>query len=144
MSVRRIAVSGLAAVVLAIPAVAIGSAGAAAAHPQVQTGKHCPTKHGKYPPGKCQVLIKHHKTHHHEKVHFKSGKVFKPGERVRAKIVCTAAKVDGKHHAEKLIHSHSAGRAHNIFVLHKPLRGTCTLTLTGIRSGTTLVSHISL
>jgi hypothetical protein len=140
MKLRTMAGSGLAALVV----VAATSSGAAiGATPVHHHHQHCPTKHGKYPPGKCQILIKHHHHHHHTSVHFRSGKVFKPGERVHETIVCTDAHVGGHHRARRLIHAHSAGRAHAGFVVHPPLRGTCTITLTGARSGVSLSTQFS-
>jgi hypothetical protein len=107
------------------------AASPAAAAPAIHHG--CPLGHkGHYPPGKCRIFFNKGTYHRGGKVKFESGKVFKTNERVGEKLFCRG----GYSKFYGTVRAGSNGRVHDTIKLAKHVpTGTCTLRLTGKRSG---------
>jgi hypothetical protein len=147
MSISRRIALGLTAAALATCGLVGAGAGigvtAAVAAPVAH--HNCPSKKGKYPPGKCKVNFSKSRYHKGKKVHLKSGKVFKPGERVDLTLICPANHAHKryvKHYKPR--HAAKGGAVTAKFKLPKKMpSGSCQVVLFGKKSHVTLTGKIS-
>jgi hypothetical protein len=142
MSISRKIAMGASAAALATGCLVAASAGTAVAAPGHAgvASKKCPTAKGHYPPGKCTLSFSKGTYKRPTSPTFITGKVFKPGEAVHEVLKCS----HGYKRTLSSAHARSGGAVFDSFHISKKVpKGSCTLTLTGNKSGTVLTGKFT-